>query len=102
MYGFLAPYFPHGGLHMVEVIIDLSTKQKIGDYHKVYTKIANDIVEKGFQRICIAITTHTDDQRGDLFLGQRGRTGSYIAVSVREVGSHVVISLISCSLLRLC
>ncbi|KAG1900174.1 uncharacterized protein F5891DRAFT_1188872 [Suillus fuscotomentosus] len=34
VHGYLAPYFPFGGLHLVDVVFDLGTSRKIDDYRK--------------------------------------------------------------------
>ncbi|KAJ8597852.1 hypothetical protein M405DRAFT_211 [Rhizopogon salebrosus TDB-379] len=82
MHSCLTPYFPRGGLRMLNVVFDLGTLHKIKDYSALYTKLANDIIKENYQIVCIAITTHTDDERGDPFLGCN--RGSSVAASVPD------------------
>ncbi|KAG1728831.1 uncharacterized protein EDB91DRAFT_1160485 [Suillus paluster] len=59
---FLAPYFPHGGLRLVNVVFDLAD---IDYYSKQCVKLVNDVMEdRKYEFVCIAITDHTNDAIG--------------------------------------
>ncbi|KAG1839584.1 hypothetical protein C8R48DRAFT_782027 [Suillus tomentosus] len=69
---FLAPYFPYGGLRKLDVVFDLGTSLKVKGYNEQSMELAKDVVEQDhYKSVCIVITTHTDDDRGDPFIGRK-------------------------------
>ncbi|KAG1839602.1 hypothetical protein C8R48DRAFT_782046 [Suillus tomentosus] len=83
---FLAPYFPYGGLRKLDVVFDLGTSSKVKGYNEQCMELAKDVVEQDhYKSVCIVITTHTDDDRGDPFIGRKkGDKSGYVSASVPE------------------
>ncbi|KAG2128476.1 hypothetical protein BD769DRAFT_1667596 [Suillus cothurnatus] len=69
IHSFLQPYFPHGGLHLLDVIFDFGTARKTNAYSQQCTALVNDLEKEEYSLVCIIITTHTDDTHGDPFVG---------------------------------
>jgi hypothetical protein len=86
---FLAPYFPYGGLRKLDVVFDLGTPFKVKGYNEKCMELAKDVIEQDYYKsVCIVITTHTDDDRGDPFIGRKqGDKSGYVSSSVPEVSS---------------
>ncbi|KAG2138990.1 hypothetical protein DEU56DRAFT_330613 [Suillus clintonianus] len=84
LHSYLSPYFPNGGLRMVEMVFDLGTNFKIDDYSQRCETIVNDVMEdRNYQTVSIAISNYTNDENGDPFLGyNKAKNGSYIATTV--------------------
>lgn len=87
VHSYLSPYFPNGGLRLVEVVFDLGTVRKRDTYSRKCEILVNEIMgDRNYQRVCVAITDHTNDDSGDPFLGYNRETnGSYVAASVPDV-----------------
>ncbi|KAG0707204.1 hypothetical protein DFH29DRAFT_897504 [Suillus ampliporus] len=63
-HSYLARYFPHGGLRLVEVVFDLT---EIEDYSKRCEKLVNNVMEDHkYDRVVIAISNHTYDANSDI------------------------------------
>ncbi|KAG1797360.1 uncharacterized protein HD556DRAFT_1440919 [Suillus plorans] len=86
VHSYLSPYFPNGGLRLVEVVFDLGTARKVDTYSWKCEAPVKEIMEgRNYQRVCIAITDHTNDDNGDPFLGYDKETnGSYVATTVPD------------------
>lgn len=84
LYDFLKPYFVNtGGLLMTDVQFDLGTEGKMKTYTKKATEIAKKILAIGPSRVIFAISTHTDDDRGDLFAGLGD--GKQVSAEIQQV-----------------
>ncbi|KAG2140329.1 hypothetical protein BD769DRAFT_1384081 [Suillus cothurnatus] len=83
IHSFLQLYFPHGGLHLLDVIFDFGTARKTNAYSQQCTALVNDLEKEEYSLVCIIITTHTDDTHRDPFVGH-DKKGNYIAASVIE------------------
>jgi len=71
LYDFLRPYFVRsGGLLTKDIPFDLGTEGKRNTYRKIATEIAKKVVAMGPSTVIFAISTHADNDRGDLFAGQ--------------------------------
>ncbi|KAG1769687.1 hypothetical protein EV702DRAFT_1202716 [Suillus placidus] len=82
VHSYLLPYFPNGGLRLVEVAFDLGTVRKIDEYHQECQALVKDILgDRHYQTVFVAITDHTSDHNGDPFLGYQ-TADNYIAATV--------------------
>ena len=83
----LIGYFPHGGLRIFEVPFDFGTSRG----WKRYDALVNDLLAThggGGVHTTVVITNHTDDARGDPFIGRDSTTGEHAAATVEEVSFY--------------
>src|SRR5205807_1888105 len=77
---FLAPYFPFGGFEYHEVHFDVGNESKVEKYQASANKLLKSLLAKGtWTRVVIAMTNHTNNDLGDLYLGYEGKTKEYVA-----------------------
>lgn len=83
---------------MIDMAFDLGSTRKITGYSNRSAKLANEVIttQENYDTLCIFITTHTDDDTGNPFIGY-GREKGYVAASVVEVRSPEIICLILCT-----
>ncbi|KAF9234635.1 hypothetical protein BU15DRAFT_65557 [Melanogaster broomeanus] len=71
---FLEQYFPSGdGLTMIDLKFDLGTAVKRKAYLQVASKTALQVQEANARNVLFTISNHTDQDTGDLFLGELRR-----------------------------
>ena len=83
---FLAPYFPCGRFEYCEVQFDVSNGSKVKKYQTNADKLVKSLLAKGtWTRVVIAMTNHTNNDLGDLYLGYESKTKEYVAGRVDQV-----------------
>lgn len=65
----LAPYFPHGGFQFIDLPFDIGTKSKLNAYKRQVSRLATKLRSVGFKNVMVVLTDHSDNSRGDLFIG---------------------------------
>ncbi|KAI6042106.1 hypothetical protein EDC04DRAFT_2601090 [Pisolithus marmoratus] len=60
-------YFPEGGYDFSQLPFNLATPESMEGYDKKASHLANTLC--AYSRVVIFLTTHTDEDRGDLFTG---------------------------------
>ena len=86
----LTDFFPHGGLHVLEVPFDFATSQGWETFDRLINDLRQTITGKP-ERVTIVITNHTDDTRGDPFIGRYGESGEHVATPIEEVSPINII-----------
>ncbi|KAF8122330.1 hypothetical protein EV363DRAFT_1405026 [Boletus edulis] len=90
LFDFLRPFFVHsGGLVTADVPFDLGTEWKKKTYLERATKIVKKILAVRPSQVVFVISTHTDEDRGDLFAGVEG--GKPICAEVQEVFFEILL-----------
>ncbi|KAF9239172.1 hypothetical protein BU15DRAFT_74861 [Melanogaster broomeanus] len=80
---FLEQYFPSGdGLTVIDVEFELGTAVKRKAYLQVASKTALQVQEANARNVLFTISNHTDQDTGDLFLGELRRRN--VAATVTE------------------
>jgi hypothetical protein len=88
---FLRPYFPTGGLYFCKLEFDIGDASKIQTYQRRASALIQEL-RSNWTRIVIAITNHTDNDRGDLFVGYEGQTKVYVSAHVHSVSHHSLLT----------
>ena len=84
LHDFMRPYFAHsGGLTTKDVPFDLESEGNRKMCLKNAARIAAKILAMAPSTVIFAVSTHTDDDRGDLFAGLEG--GKPMAADIQEV-----------------
>ncbi|KAI6026887.1 hypothetical protein PISMIDRAFT_109236, partial [Pisolithus microcarpus 441] len=68
MNSYLQPYFPQGSYHFSQLPFNLATQESLHDYEKAAMDLAHSL--SSFSRVVLFLTTHSDEERGDLFSGE--------------------------------
>ncbi|KAF8835103.1 hypothetical protein BDN67DRAFT_984842 [Paxillus ammoniavirescens] len=107
---FLMPYFPHGGLTVVDLEFNLGTVAKRRAYAEAALRIVSSIEDVAATNVLLAITNHMDESSGNLFYGKcnsrqvAGKVGKVMDVLLtlfRKVLSGAILFLLICgSILR--
>ncbi|KAI6017836.1 hypothetical protein EDC04DRAFT_2943068 [Pisolithus marmoratus] len=66
-HSFIQAYFPEGGYHFSQLPFNLATPESMEGYDKKASHLANTLC--AHLRVVIFLTTHSDEDRGDLFTG---------------------------------
>ncbi|KAI6015948.1 hypothetical protein EDC04DRAFT_2903521 [Pisolithus marmoratus] len=66
-HSFIQAYFPEGGYHFSQLPFNLAIPESMEGYDKKASHPANTLC--AYSRVVIFLTTHTDEDRGDLFTG---------------------------------
>ncbi|KIK18555.1 hypothetical protein PISMIDRAFT_14265 [Pisolithus microcarpus 441] len=68
MDSYFQPYFPKSSYHFSHLAFNLTTEESL----RAYEKEAMDLTHflSSFSRVVLFLTTHSDEERGDLFAGQ--------------------------------
>lgn len=84
LYDFLQPYFirPEGFLAK-DIPFDLGSEEKVRAYRKDAAVIARKVCAMLPSAVVVAISTHTDEDRGDLYTSQEGDSG--MAAKIQQV-----------------
>ncbi|KAI5997459.1 hypothetical protein EDD15DRAFT_2194531 [Pisolithus albus] len=77
----LQPYFPKGSYHFSHLAFNLTTQESLLAYEKEAMDLTHFL--SSFSRVVLFLTTHSDEERGDLFSGQID--GKPVASKVSEV-----------------
>ncbi|KAF8835830.1 hypothetical protein BDN67DRAFT_1015181 [Paxillus ammoniavirescens] len=80
---YLRPYFPYGAFYEINLEFDIATKAKMKLYLTFAVEAAASLEQAGLKNAIFAITNHSEDDTGDLFLGMF--KGTNIANDVGEV-----------------
>ncbi|KAI6004877.1 hypothetical protein EDD15DRAFT_2191633 [Pisolithus albus] len=80
MNSYLQPYFPQGSYQFSQLPFNLATQESLHDYEKAAMDLAHSL--SSFSRVVLFLTTHSDEERGDLFSGEVD--GKPIASKVSE------------------
>ncbi|KAI6038178.1 hypothetical protein EDC04DRAFT_2604265 [Pisolithus marmoratus] len=67
LHSFLENYFPKGGYKFSQLGFDLATPESMEVYEKAASNLAQSL--SPYSRVVLIITTHSDEERGDLFAG---------------------------------
>ncbi|KAI5986739.1 hypothetical protein EDC04DRAFT_2614984 [Pisolithus marmoratus] len=67
LHSFLKAYFPDSGYHFSQLTFNLATPKSMDIYQKAASKLADTL--SPYSRILLFLTTHSDEDRGDLFAG---------------------------------
>ncbi|KAI6018542.1 hypothetical protein PISMIDRAFT_96846 [Pisolithus microcarpus 441] len=67
VHSLLHPYFPKGRYHFCQLPFNLTTKESLATYQVAALDLANTL--SSYQNIVLFLTTHSDEERGDLFTG---------------------------------
>ncbi|KAI5987930.1 hypothetical protein EDC04DRAFT_2614656 [Pisolithus marmoratus] len=67
LHSFLANYFPKGGYKFSQLGFNLATPESMEVYEKAASNLAQSL--SPYSRVVLIITTHSDEDRGDLFAG---------------------------------
>ncbi|KAI5981004.1 hypothetical protein EDD15DRAFT_2204730 [Pisolithus albus] len=66
----LKPYFPNGGFHFTDLPFDIGTKAKLNSYKRQVSRLVTKLHSVTFKNVMVAFTDHSDNSRGDLFIGK--------------------------------
>jgi hypothetical protein len=88
---YLHPYFLHGTFYEINLEFDITMKAKMKSYLTFAVDAAASLEQTGLKNIIFAITNHSEDDTGGLFLGTF--KGTNIANDVGEVREYNKISL---------
>ncbi|KIK14297.1 hypothetical protein PISMIDRAFT_117281, partial [Pisolithus microcarpus 441] len=69
----LKPYFPDGGFHFIDLPFDIGTKAKLNMYKRQVSCLVTKLHSVTFKNVMVALTDHSDNSRGDLFIGKTTR-----------------------------
>jgi len=80
----LSDYFPHSSLDTLDVPFDLGTDEAAAEYtcHATYSI---EGLRQDYEYVLIILTDHSDEDRGDLFVGADG-SGCSVAARIDNVG----------------
>ncbi|KAI6016341.1 hypothetical protein PISMIDRAFT_99066 [Pisolithus microcarpus 441] len=67
VHSLLHPYFPEGRYHFSQLPFNLTTKQSMDSYQVAALNLADSL--SSYQNVVLFLTTHSDEERGDLFAG---------------------------------
>ncbi|KAI6023249.1 hypothetical protein PISMIDRAFT_114950 [Pisolithus microcarpus 441] len=67
LHSFLQPYFPKGDYNFSQLPFNLATPKPMEAYEKEASHLANTLC--AYSRVVLFLTTHSDEDRGDLFVG---------------------------------
>ncbi|KAG1729309.1 uncharacterized protein EDB91DRAFT_1085757 [Suillus paluster] len=81
---FLRPYFPASGFKFCTAVFNISNSSKITRYQSKASAVIQELMSN-WTRVVIAITNHTDNDGGDLFVGYEGKKKVYILARVYSV-----------------
>ncbi|KAI5997452.1 hypothetical protein EDD15DRAFT_2194525 [Pisolithus albus] len=81
MDSYFQPYFPKGSYHFSHLAFNLTTQESLLAYEKEAMDLTHFL--SSFSRVVLFLTTHSDEERGDLFSGQID--GKPVASKVSEV-----------------
>ncbi|KAG2117528.1 hypothetical protein BD769DRAFT_1390856 [Suillus cothurnatus] len=81
---FLRPYFPTGGFEVCTIAFDIGNALKVESYQSKASAIVQAL-KSSWMRIVIAITNHTDNDRGDPFVGYEGKKKVYVSAHIHSV-----------------
>lgn len=68
MDSYFQPYFPKGSYHFSHLAFNLTTQESLLAYEKEAMDLTHFL--SSFSRVVLFLTTHSDEERGDLFSGQ--------------------------------
>ena len=77
----IQPYFSEGGYQFSQLPFDIASPDSLATYVTAASKLSSSLAP--FSRILLILTTHTDEDRGDLFVGKSD--GKLVASKVSEV-----------------
>ncbi|KAI6137274.1 hypothetical protein F5141DRAFT_1209602 [Pisolithus sp. B1] len=67
LHSFLQAYFPQGDYNFSQLSFNLGTPESMDAYDKAASDLANTL--SAYSRVVLFLTTHSDEDRGDLFTG---------------------------------
>ncbi|KAI6095569.1 hypothetical protein F5141DRAFT_1068240 [Pisolithus sp. B1] len=67
LHSFLQAYFPQGDYNFSQLSFNLGTPESMDAYDKAVSDLANTL--SAYSRVVLFLTTHSDEDRGDLFTG---------------------------------
>ncbi|KAI6041931.1 hypothetical protein EDC04DRAFT_2601242 [Pisolithus marmoratus] len=67
LHSFLQAYFPQGDYNFFKLPFNLATPESMDEYDKKASHLANTL--SAYSRVVLFLTTHSDEERGDLFTG---------------------------------
>ncbi|KAI6095599.1 hypothetical protein F5141DRAFT_1068218 [Pisolithus sp. B1] len=67
LHSFLRAYFPQGDYNFSQLSFNLGTPESMDAYDKAASDLAN--TPSAYSRVVLFLTTHSDEDRGDLFTG---------------------------------
>jgi len=76
----LAPYFPDGGFHFIDLEFDIGTGAKLKRYSNRTSRLMSNLSQCQFRNVIVGITDHSDAERGDLFIGKSSKGGYQASV----------------------
>jgi hypothetical protein len=86
-YEYLKAYFSNGGIEYREISYDIGSNAKVSSYRSNIRRLLKELRNQCvWERIVFAISTHTDNDTGDPFVGYEGTTDQYVGTPVDEVG----------------
>ncbi|KAI6019423.1 hypothetical protein PISMIDRAFT_11302 [Pisolithus microcarpus 441] len=68
LHSFLQAYFPQGDYNFSQLPFNLGTPESMDAYDKAASDLANTL--SAYSKVVLLLTTHSDEDRGDLFTGQ--------------------------------
>ncbi|KAG1863661.1 hypothetical protein F4604DRAFT_1929061 [Suillus subluteus] len=81
---FLRPYFPAGGFEFRTVTFDIGNSSKIAKYQAKASTVVQEL-KSNWTRVVVAMTNHTDNDDGDLFIGYEGKKKTYVSARAHTV-----------------
>jgi len=85
-YEYLRPYFPDGGIEYREICYDIGSNTKALRYRTSIRPLIKELKKQCVSdRIVFAISTHTDGDSGDPFVGYEGAAKRYVGAPVDQV-----------------
>ncbi|KIK13784.1 hypothetical protein PISMIDRAFT_17743 [Pisolithus microcarpus 441] len=67
LHSFLQAYFPQGDYNFSQLPFNLGTPESMDAYDKAASDLANTL--SAYSKVVLFLTTHSDEDRGDLFTG---------------------------------
>ncbi|KAI5997739.1 hypothetical protein EDC04DRAFT_2612509 [Pisolithus marmoratus] len=67
IHSLLQPYFPKGRYQFSQLPFNLTTQESLGVYQSAAFNLATSL--SSYQSVILFLTTHSDEERGDLFAG---------------------------------
>ncbi|KIK71801.1 hypothetical protein PAXRUDRAFT_181824, partial [Paxillus rubicundulus Ve08.2h10] len=93
---YLWPYFPPNALHFSELEFNFGTRAKIAKYKGKMETMQEGIGSVPSGRVVIFISTHSKEERGDLFAGEEGPQTKPRPIAVKVDQVSLQMSLTNC------
>ncbi|KIM50454.1 hypothetical protein SCLCIDRAFT_145468, partial [Scleroderma citrinum Foug A] len=78
-------YFDLKNLLLLELEFDCGTAEKVAAHQRRMAEVAEDLRMQGIGRTVLFISTHSEQTRGDLFIGRDGQPEKYFSTEVEAV-----------------